>query len=125
MVYKVWRTPGGIEVLAEEDDWAVEDGYSLRLLGAQEADVGSLFEQLRGMVRDAIGQQYLERATHREGWIMRGDDVEGRLVWRDDRPGYDVVIDGRRLNWQEFGDVLEPFEGWTFRLSIHDIDTAD
>jgi hypothetical protein len=28
MVYRVLRTPGGIEVLAEEDGWAVDDGYA-------------------------------------------------------------------------------------------------
>jgi hypothetical protein len=27
MVYSEPRTPRGIEVLAEEDGWAVEDGY--------------------------------------------------------------------------------------------------
>ena len=42
-------------------------------------------------------------------------------MWRKDRPGYDVVVDGQRLSWQELGDTLEPFEGWTFRLSMHDI----
>jgi hypothetical protein len=125
MTYRVLRTPGGIEVFAEEDDWAVEDGYRVVLLGAHDADVGSLFEQLRRMVRRAIRRQYLKRATHRDGWIMRGKEVQGRLVWRDERPAYDVVVDGRRLSWQEFGAVLEPFEGWTFRLSIRDIDTSD
>ena len=68
-------------MLAEEDGWAVEDGYRLALLGPHDADVGTLFDQLRRMVRDAISQQYLDRSTHREGWIMRGKDVEGRLVW--------------------------------------------
>jgi hypothetical protein len=51
------------------------------LLGAHDADVGSLLEQLRRMVRKAINRQYLERATH------RGKEVQGRLVWRDERPG--------------------------------------
>ena len=54
---------------------------------------------------------------------MRGTEVEGRPVWRDDGPGYDVVV-GQRLSWEEFGAVLEPFEGWTFRLSTPDIETA-
>jgi hypothetical protein len=35
MVYSVLRTPGGIEVLAEEDGWAP--------IGAHDADVGSMF----------------------------------------------------------------------------------
>jgi hypothetical protein len=123
MVYSVLRTPGGIEVLAEEDGWAVDEGYRLALLGTHEADVRSMFDQLRRRLRNAISQQFL-RSTHRDGWIMRGLDVEGRLVWRDDGPGYEVVVDGRRLRWDEFGAALEPFEGWTFRLSMLDIDTA-
>jgi hypothetical protein len=31
------RTPGGIEVLAEEDGWALEDGYRLAVVGAHDA----------------------------------------------------------------------------------------
>jgi hypothetical protein len=125
MVYRVLRTPGGIEVLAEEDDWAVDDGCRVVLLGSHDADVGAMWKQLRRKVRATLSHQYLERSPHRDAWIMRGKEVEGRLVWRDDRLGYDVVVDGRRLTWEEFGDVLEPFEGWTFRLSIHEIDTAE
>jgi hypothetical protein len=124
MVYSVLRTPGGTEVIAEEDGWAVEDGYRIALVGAHDADVASMFDQLRRKVRLAIRRQYVERSRHRDGWIMRGKQVEGRLVWRDERPGYDVVVDGRRLSWDEFGAALQPFEGWTFRLSMRDIDIA-
>jgi hypothetical protein len=28
MIYRALRTPGGIEALAEEDGWAVDDGYA-------------------------------------------------------------------------------------------------
>jgi hypothetical protein len=125
MVYRILRTPGGIEVLAEEDGWAIEDGYRLARLGTHEADVEAMWEQLRRMVQTAIGRQYLERSQHRDGWVMHGKDVEGRLVWRDDKPGCDVVVDGRRLTWKELGDALEPFEGWTFRLSMREIEASD
>lgn len=57
--------------------------------------------------------------------VMRGKEVEGRLAWRDDRPGYDVVVDGQRLTWEEFGGALAPFEGWTFRLSVREIEAAE
>lgn len=97
MVYRVLRTPGGIEVIAEEDDWAVEDGYRFAMLGTHDADVEAMWDQLRSKIRSAMRRQYLERAERRDGWIMRGMKVEGRLVWRDDGPGYDVVVDGRRL----------------------------
>ena len=124
MVYRVLHTPGGIEVIAEEDDWAVEDGYRFAMLGPHDADVEAMWEQFRTKVRSAIRRQYLKRSEHRGGWIMRGMKVEGRLVWRGNGPGYDVVIDGRRLTWKEFGETLEPFEGWTFRLTIQDMDRA-
>jgi hypothetical protein len=91
MVYSALRTPGGIEVLAEGDGWAVDDGYRLALVGDQDAEVGPMFAQVRRILREAMAQQDLERATHRDGWIMRGMEVEGRLVWRGDRPGYDTT----------------------------------
>ena len=124
MVYSVLRTSGGIEVLAEEDGWAVEDGYRVALVGAHDADVGSMFDQLRRIVRKTIRRHYLKPSTHRDGCIMRAMQVEGRLVWRDERPGYDVVVDGKRLTWEEFGAALEPCEGSILRLSVHHIATV-
>ncbi len=41
------------------------------------------------------------------------------------RPPYDVVVDGRRLSWEEFGRVLEPFEGWPFTLRFEDVPMID
>ena len=41
------------------------------------------------------------------------------------RASYDVVVDGRRLSWEEFGRALEPFEGWDFTLRIHDDEFVD
>jgi hypothetical protein len=31
-----------------------------------------------------------------------------------------VVIDGRAISWEQFGRMLMSFEGWQFRLEIHD-----
>jgi hypothetical protein len=28
------------------------------------------------------------------------------------------------MSWEEFGATLEPFEGWTFRLSMREIHAA-
>jgi len=44
----------------------------------------------------------------------------------DDLSGpYDVVVDGRRLSWHEFGRLLEPFEGWEFRLTFESAEDED
>ena len=76
------------------------------------------------MVRDAISQQYLDRSTHRDDgsclvWTSKGGSSGAKKGH-----GYDVVVGGRRLSRQELGAVLEPFEGWTFRLSVRDIEAA-
>ena len=56
---------------------------------------------------------------------MAGDALAGRLVWNEDDGPYDVIVDGRRLSWEQFGRALEPFEGWRFRLIIEDIELVD
>lgn len=35
------------------------------------------------------------------------------------------MVDGRRLSWEEFGRVLEPFEGWPFTLRFEDVPMID
>jgi hypothetical protein len=31
-----------------------------------------------------------------------------------------VIIDGRRVEWNDFGTILMAFEGWQFRLELLD-----
>lgn len=44
------------------------------------------------------------------------------IEWDDDRGGRVplLVIDGREINWDEFGRMLMSFEGSQFKLSIAD-----
>ncbi len=79
-----------------------------------------LVERLRLQVRDEIGARHLEPNPSRPGWLLRGHQVAGRLVWAGEDAPYAVVIDGRTLSWEEFGRTLEPFEGRRFRLVIDD-----
>jgi len=64
--------------------------------------------------------------THRAGrrLLLRGDAVEGRLIWAGGQPGmrepYAVVVDGRPMSWDDFGRALEPFEGFRFRLTVEE-----
>lgn len=78
--------------------------------------------QVEAIARREVGRQYLEPAEHRAGWrVTDGDEAAGRFVWSersDDAP--DVVIDGRRLSWEEFGEALGSYEGWNFRLVVED-----
>jgi len=123
IVYRLWRSPGGVAVEAEEDGEPF-DGYYAEVVGTHETDPVPLVERARAAIRRRIGRQNLEVGPGGPHWIMSDDVLLGRLVWNEsaepgkDREPYDVVVDGRRLSWEEFGRALEPFEGWEFRLSF-------
>jgi hypothetical protein len=100
-----------------------DDGYHFAVLGSHYADVDALVGALTRRATDGIAEQQLEPHPHRAGWLLRDDDVAGRLVWGGEREHggpYDVVVDGRRLTWDELGHALEPYEGWRFRLVLED-----
>ena len=50
--------------------------------------------------------------------------LRGRIEWNDDFSDteYDrvFVIDGKRITMDEFGRMLEPWEGWCFQFKILD-----
>ena len=121
---RVRRAPTGIEVeLQETGVGGPDDGYHFAVLGSHAADVDALVEAVTRRATDGIARQQLEPHPHRAGWLLRDDDVEGRLVWgveREHGGPYDVIVDGRRLTWDELGQAVEPYEGWRFRLGLED-----
>jgi hypothetical protein len=64
----------------------------------------------------------LETAPPNGRVLLAVDDVTGRLVCSGRSPytrsSYKVVIDGREMAWEQFGQTLEAFEGFRFRLVI-------
>ena len=114
----------GIEVQLDETGVPVGEGYQFAVLGDNDADVDMLVAEVRTRAQAEIARQYLQRATHRHGWMVGDDDeVAGRPVWNDEGDNgkpYNVVVDGRTLSWDELGMALEPYEGWGFRLVIED-----
>lgn len=119
VAYRLWRSPGGIAVEAGEGDRS-SDGYFVQVVGPHDVDVSTLVERVKATIRQRIGHSDLELSTRGDHWIIAGDDLTGRLVWREDGEPHGVVVDGRHLSWEEFGRALEPFEGWDFRLSFGD-----
>ncbi len=114
--YRIWRSPGGIAVEAVETR---NRGYHVEVVGSQFDDVPALVERVRSRIRERIGRLELERSSLDGHWTMAGWEVNGRFEWNEDSDLYDVVIDGRRLTWEEFGEMVDSFEGWEFKLSIN------
>jgi len=119
IAYRLWRSPGGIAVEAGAGDRS-SDGYFVQVGGPHDAVVSMLVERVKTTIRRRVGRLDLELSARGDHWIIAGDDLTGRLVWREDGEPYGVVVDGRYLSWEEFGRALEPFEGWEFRLGFGD-----
>jgi hypothetical protein len=117
--FRLWRTPGGIsaEAIEEAPDSDADDGFQLKVFGEHDADPAALLAELDDRVRAELGRRYLERDRGR--WQVAGLEVAGRVSWSEDGPP-DVVVDGRRLSWEEFGQVVASFEGWWFRIAFGD-----
>ena len=122
--YRIWRAPTGIVVEAEEIDCAFDEGYHVEVLGPHDAEIGRLVERVRTLLRQRVGHLDLQQRPGQHP-IMAGDVLTGRLVWNGEDGPYDVIVDGRRLSWTDFGRTLEPFEGWGFRLTIEGIETPE
>jgi len=126
---RLWRTPGGIsaeanEVFPDGQSGDADDGFQLKVFGEHDADPAVLLAALDERVRAEVGRQYLER--DHGCWQVAGLEVAGRVsgsVTGSASGSPDLVIDGRRLSWDEFGQAMASFEGWWFRISFGDDDT--
>jgi hypothetical protein len=117
--FRLWRTPGGIsaEAIEESPDGDGDEGLHLRVFGEHDADPAVLLAELHERVRAEVGRRYLER--DRGCWQVAGSEVAGRVGWGAGGPP-DVVVDGRRFSWEEFGQAVASFEGWWFRITFGD-----
>jgi hypothetical protein len=121
--FRIRRALTGIEVKLEEAETPFGGGYHFAVLGAHDANFAALVTSVRKHAEDEISRQYLETNPYRSGWITHDDEVAGRFISSEDKGAggpYDVVVGGRTLTWEEFGEALEPYEGWRFRLVIED-----
>lgn len=121
--FRIWRAPTGVEVELEETDMADGEGCAFALLGDRGADIDELVARVRALAKREVGRVYLEASAHGPGWVVRDDEVAGRLIWNDEAYAgspYQVVVDGRTLSWEELGLVLSGLEGCGFRLVVED-----
>ena len=117
--YRLFRWPGRVVAIAEEVGRA-HGGYRLEVGIDHLEDASGLGERIRAAARSAAGRVQLIR-DEADRWQLDGDEVLGRLGGLEtpyEAPR--VVIDGVPLTWEQFGDLLSAYAGWTFRLRLGD-----
>ena len=96
-------------------------GYQFQIIGDPKDDLLVLLGRLIEKMRRALSCKHLTDDAHGPQIADHGV-VRGRIEWDDDRGGRVplLVIDGREIDWDEFGRMLMSFEGSQFKLHIAD-----
>lgn len=96
-------------------------GYYFQLVGNSEWDLLVLLGKLIDKMRRALAVTHLQNGQH--GLRIRDTVVRGRF--EPDQPGVAgmprLVIDGRDVSWQQFGELLMRFEGCQFKMELGDL----
>ena len=116
--YRFVRVPTAILGLAEELGPPAGSGYRVELSCNHFGDTRLLAIQLRSRVRVEISHGYLSKKYG--SWRLSSDELRGRLEedLSDLSAPPRVVVDGRSLSWQEFGELLNPYVGWMVHLRL-------
>ena len=98
-------------------------GYMFNILSDFDADPELAEERLIKKIKRGINRRHLKNQNGK--WEIGAKNMlRGRIEWNDDfsNTEYDraFVIDGKRITMEEFGRMLEPWEGWCFQFKILD-----
>lgn len=96
-------------------------GYKFQMIGDPEDDLFALLGRLIERIRRALAVNHITDDA-RTGPHITDRTVRGRIEWDEEQEGRLplVVVDGREITWDEFGEMLMAFEGSPFRLDISD-----
>jgi hypothetical protein len=96
-------------------------GYQFQIIGDPEDDLFALLGRMIEKIRRALAVKYLTEDP-KFGLQIAEDLVCGNI---ESDPSLDertplLIIDGKEVTWQEFGEILMTFEGSQFRLEVFD-----
>ncbi len=122
-----WAPTGVLSAEAEQVDQPPGEGFRFSVSGEHDADPDTVLARLRRVVHREVGRSYLvpdEFASSGDDprWMIADDEVFGWIGWSGNASVREpaVVIDGRHLDWDEFGRMVASFEGWQFRMVLSD-----
>ena len=96
-------------------------GYYFQIIGDPEDDLLVLLGRLIEKMRRALSVQHLKDG---DCGLQIADDgvVRARIEWDDAQDGRLplLIIDGREIDWDQFGRMLMSYEGWQFKLTLAD-----
>lgn len=99
-------------------------GYEFSIFGDIEDELFGLFGKLFERLRPALSRKHIYKEETTQSWQITNDDVvRGQLHCdldsSDERLPL-IVIDGKEISWNQFGQMLMTYEGFNFKLEIFD-----
>lgn len=120
-VFQTIIVPVGLVVEAKEllsDD---EIGYEFSVLGPPNAKHADLVIDLYQKMKRGLSKKYLELRSYDE-YRPKDSIVAGRIdadpSGRENRP--QLCIDGKKIDWDDFGRMVLSHEGWQFKMEFID-----
>lgn len=115
--------PTGLATEAIEVKKDNTPGYIFNILSEANADPELAKERLKRKIERGINRRHLKKEDGR--WEIGARKIlRGRIEWNDEFSDTEcdrvLVIDGKRITIEEFGRILEPWEGWHFQFKILD-----
>ena len=116
----------GYQVIVEAKEHLDNDdkqGYEFAVLGdVEEEDLFDLFKTLFERIRRALSKKHIEPADLTKYIMTSQDTARGYITSGNDGPNENplLVIDGKEIEWHEFGKMLSIYEGFNFKLEIFD-----
>lgn len=98
-------------------------GHQFKIYGEPDDDPFSLLTTLIKKIRTSLSQCHLVDGLHGPRIADHGV-VRGQIDIDPDSHDYTplLVIDGQEITWDEFGSMLRGYEGWRFKLMLHECD---
>jgi hypothetical protein len=92
------------------------------VIGDPGDDLLALLGRLVEKIRRALSVKHLQEDDRHGLQIAEHPVVLGRI--ETERDGWErqplLVIDGRKVTWQEMGEMLAAYEGWQLKLEMRD-----
>jgi hypothetical protein len=110
----------GVALDAFEIRGGLPGGYQFQIIGKPEEDQLALLGRLIEKIRRGLSRDYLKQERH--GLHIADNVVCGAIECDDAEDGRVPLlnIDGRDVTGRQFGRMLMSYEGWQFKLEIHD-----
>ena len=117
-------SPLGIGYEANEVTKGRSPGFTVAVMDSVGCDQQVLLEKLKAKIKKTISKRYLKKSTSPYGGktiSIKDSEVAGRFEYNEDADAPKLVIDGKLISWEEFGRMLNSYEGFQFHLKIIDI----